>query len=62
VGVEGAEVTKANRDIRVVAGECPERAKAMCTDLRGPAENPDLLSRLFFDTEDGGSIFHRNVS
>jgi hypothetical protein len=60
--VEEGEVTKANRDIRVVAGECPEMAKAMCIDLRGPSENPDLLSRLFFGIEDVGYMFLRNVS
>jgi hypothetical protein len=37
VGDEGTEVAEGSRDIRVEAGEC--------TDLRGPAENPDLPSR-----------------
>jgi hypothetical protein len=50
VGGEGVEVTEGSRNIRLVAGECPERwiicaqIRAVCTDLLGPAENPDLLS------------------
>jgi hypothetical protein len=49
VGDEGAEVAEGSRDIRVEAGECPERdswcpIKGSVQDLRGPAENPDILS------------------
>jgi hypothetical protein len=39
---EGAEVAEGSRDIRVEAGECPDKGRLQ--ELRGPAENPDILS------------------
>jgi hypothetical protein len=45
-GDEGAEVAEGSQNIRVEASECIfcVLIRAVCTDLCGPAENPDLLS------------------
>jgi hypothetical protein len=39
---ENRGVLERRRDTRVETGKCPERA--VCTVLRGPVDNPDLLS------------------